>query len=247
MPTRETGVAEMDDQLTAALAERAWTEPEWGNDGTDWVSSCGSYWARGEAGFSSVRWYLREDMSIEARTTTLSEALTQLDLLTPAAPEQLPRDGSTKDRYTAPAPGEMQYRANKLLGELIEKMRRPPRLKMRPALVGHDLSELIEWLDYTMGTNVSDPVPARELQESTLQPLDEESDPVRIYDVACTALQLRYGDGLSWARAVFGALEVGGGSPELCDPIEPTGRNAADVYQVVQYLEHGGRGPAAPA
>jgi hypothetical protein len=141
----------------------------------------------------------------------------------------------------------MQYRANKLLGELIEKMRRPPRLKMRPALVGHDLSELIEWLDYTMGTNVSDPVPARELQESTLQPLDEESDPVRIYDVACTALQLRYGDGLSWARAVFGALEVGGGSPELCDPIEPTGRNAADVYQVVQYLEHGGRGPAAPA
>ncbi|MBK9296762.1 MAG: hypothetical protein IPN02_07950 [Candidatus Microthrix sp.] len=182
-------------------------------------------------------------MSIEARTTTLSEALTQLDLLTPAAPEQLPRDGSTKDRYTAPAPGEMQYRANKLLGELIEKMRRPPRLKMRPALVGHDLSELIEWLDYTMGTNVSDPEPARLLQESTLQPLDEESDPVRIYDVARTALQLRYGEGLSWARAIFSALEVGG-APELCDSIEPTGRNAADVWQVVQHLEHGGRSPS---
>ena len=117
MPTRETGVAEMDDQLTAALAERGWTEPDRGSNGTNWASPCGSYWARGEAGFSSVRWYLREDMSIEARTTTLSEALTQLDLLTPAAPEQLPRDGSTKDRYTAPAPGEMQYRANKLLGE----------------------------------------------------------------------------------------------------------------------------------
>ena len=194
----------MDDQLTAALAERAWTEPEWGNDGTDWVSSCGSYWARGEAGFSSVRWYLREDMSIEARTATLSEALTQLDLLTPATLIQV-AERQPADKRAAPAPGEMQYRANKLLGELIEQMLGPRR-------VSPHLQELIEWLDYTMGTNVSDPEPARLLQESTLQPLDEESDPVRIYDVAQTALQLRYGEGLSWARAIFSALEVGGGT-----------------------------------
>ena len=236
MPTRETGVAEMDDQLTAALAERGWTEPDRGSNGTNWASPCGSYWARGEAGFSSVRWYLREDMSIEARTTTLSEALTQLDLLTPATLIQV-AERQPADKRAAPAPGEMQYRANKLLGELIEQMLGPRR-------VSPHLQELIEWLDYTMGTNVSDPEPARLLQESTLQPLDEESDPVRIYDVAQTALQLRYGEGLSWARAIFSALEVGGGTRELCDSIEPTGRNAADVWQVVQHLEHGGRSPA---
>jgi hypothetical protein len=122
----------MDDQLTAALVERGWTEPDRGSNGTNWASPCGSYWARGDAGSSSVSWYLWEDMSIEARTGTLSEALTQLDLLTPAAPEQLPRDGSTKDRYTAPAPGEMQYRANKLLGETHREDAAPPEAEDAP-------------------------------------------------------------------------------------------------------------------
>ena len=146
----------MDDQLTAALAERGWTEPDRGSNGTNWASPCGSYWARSDAWSSSVSWYLWEDMSIEARTATLSEALTQLDLLTPATLIQV-AERQPADKRAAPAPGEMQYRANKLLGELIEQMLGPRR-------VSPHLQELIEWLDYTMGTNVSDPEPARLLQ-----------------------------------------------------------------------------------
>lgn len=214
-------------QIRAAALEQDWIEaPRPVQGDLDMVLRSPTEWHQAVVAPDGItRWYVdpENDSDPNYVTHTVAEAVAHLADLTD------PRDDSDdfyyagaavadvfESTYVAPPPGEMQYRANRFLLDILEL----PEMRGR-----HVDPELLAWLQQQRTSQAT--APPWEEPSLDLTTGDHEPDPIATgSNLAAAAHEYVAAGNVSWVRAIFAAIADTDGL------VPPTPENADLVWRV---------------